>query len=101
MTGIAFEPREILLDVSRLIWRLWRGRLPTGIDRVCLEYVAHFAPRARAVVQFKGRIVVLDRASSIRLFALMLSKRRISRGKLLIAGARAVPAATSAVPRPE
>jgi hypothetical protein len=29
--------REYLLDVSRLIWRVWDGRLPPGIDRVCLE----------------------------------------------------------------
>ena len=46
--------RDYLLDVSRLIWRVWDGRLATGIDRVCLEYVQHFGPRSQAVVQFRG-----------------------------------------------
>jgi len=46
--------REILIDVSRLIWRQWAGRLPTGIDRVCLAYLEHFGSRSQAVIQ-KGR----------------------------------------------
>ena len=99
MPNKPLEPGTLLLDVSRLIWRQWRRRLPTGIDRVCLEYVRHFAPRAHAVVQFRGHIFVFDRASSIRLFALLLSDR-ISRAKLLMVGARVLFKATSAVPRP-
>lgn len=60
-----------MLDVSRLVWRVWAGRLPTGIDRVCLAYLDHFAPRALAMVQ-RGRYrVVLDAALSDRLFALL------------------------------
>lgn len=64
-------PRQYLLDVSRLIWRRWSGRLPTGIDRVCLEYVEHFGSRSQAVVQFNGEIVVLSPADSDRLFTLI------------------------------
>lgn len=60
--------RDILLDVSRLVWRCWRGGLPTGIDRVCLAYVAHFGSRARAVIQGRGHQFVLDAARSDRLF---------------------------------
>lgn len=63
----------ILLDVSRLIWRQWTRRLPTGIDRVCLAYLEHFAPRARAVVQFGRFRRILDRDSSDRLFSLLLA----------------------------
>lgn len=66
--------REFLLDVSRLIWRRWKGRLPTGIDRVCLEYVEHFGARSQAVVQYKGRAVVLSPAASDRLFELVRGK---------------------------
>jgi len=62
----------ILLDVSRLIWRQWTRRLPTGIDRVCLAYLEHFAPRARAVVQFGRFRRILDREASNRLFGLLL-----------------------------
>lgn len=63
--------REFLLDVSRLVWRAWRGGLPTGIDRVCLAYVDHFASRSQAVVQRRGFHFVLSPAHSDRLFALL------------------------------
>ncbi len=75
--------RTVLLDVSRLIWRLWSGRLPTGIDRVCLEYARHFAQRALAVVQFKGRIVVLGKAESQRLFGILTTDSGNFRAALL------------------
>lgn len=75
--------REYLLDASRLIWRFWSGRLPTGIDRVCLEYVARFGPRSQAVVQFKGLSFVLSAADSDRLFALMTQGETGLRKQLL------------------
>ena len=75
--------REYLLDVSRLIWRVWDGRLPTGIDRVCLEYVKHFGPRSRAVVQFRGRIFVLSPGDSDRLVALLAGRSAGVRRRLL------------------
>ncbi len=65
----------ILLDASRLIWRRWTGRLPTGIDRVCLAYLRHFAPRARAVIQFRQFRQILNRDDSGRLFELLLGER--------------------------
>lgn len=65
------EDAPILLDVSRLIWRRWKGRLPTGIDRVCLAYLRHFAPRAQAVVQYDGFRRILDKKASRQLFALL------------------------------
>ena len=71
----------MLLDVSRLVWRRWAGRLPTGIDRVCLAWLDHFSDQARAdqaradqvraVVQWRGRVRVLSRVQSARLFALL------------------------------
>lgn len=59
----------LLLDVSRLIWRRWSGRLPTGIDRVCLAYVEHFGGNALAVVQQGGWRRILDARTSQALFA--------------------------------
>ncbi|MDG5973310.1 D-inositol-3-phosphate glycosyltransferase [Sphingomonas paucimobilis] len=47
-----------LIDISRLIWRLWSGRLPTGIDRVCLAYIDHFGGDADLLLQWKGRYAV-------------------------------------------
>jgi glycosyltransferase involved in cell wall biosynthesis len=62
----------ILLDVSRLIWRQWTRRLPTGIDRVCLAYLKYYRSNARAVVQFRQVRRILDSKASNRLFNLLL-----------------------------
>lgn len=67
--------RDILIDVSRLVWRFWRGGLPTGVDRVCLAYVGHFAHRAQAVVQRSGHFFILEPRHSEELF------RMFSRGE--------------------
>lgn len=63
--------RDLLLDVTRLVWRVWSGRLPTGIDRVCLAYLEHYAPRALAVVQRQELRLVLSARHSTELFALL------------------------------
>ncbi|MBC2669081.1 glycosyltransferase family 4 protein [Novosphingobium piscinae] len=60
--------REFLIDVTRLVWRGWSGRMPTGIDRVCLAYLDHFGERAQGVVQRGGLQRVLSPAASDRLF---------------------------------
>lgn len=83
--------RPILFDASRLIWRVWTGRLPTGIDRVCFAYLDHFGPRAQAVVQ-RGRLrLVLSPRRSQELFALLHKGGPGFRGALvaLLAGAAA------------
>lgn len=64
--------RPIVLDVSRLIWRRWSLRLPTGIDRVCLAYLEHFGPRSLAMIQWRGKRVVLGVSDSDRLFEVLL-----------------------------
>lgn len=65
------DDRPLLLDASRLVWRVWTGRLPTGIDRVCLAYLDHFGPRAQAVVQRGEFRLVLSPRRSDELFALL------------------------------
>lgn len=80
----------ILLDVSRMLWRGWRGQLPTGIDRACHAYVRHFGARACAVVQRGGMTLVLDAAHSQRLFALLLEQPQDFRARLARLMARAV-----------
>jgi glycosyltransferase involved in cell wall biosynthesis len=70
---------EILIDVSRLVWRSWEGKLPTGIDRVCLAYLEHFKERSRAVVQ-RGRLrLILPAGPSRRLFEMILDGQNVSR----------------------
>lgn len=36
------RPAALFIDVTRLVGRKLKGRLPTGVDRVALEYVRHF-----------------------------------------------------------
>jgi glycosyltransferase involved in cell wall biosynthesis len=70
-SSVVTDDSSLLLDVSRLIWRRWKGRLPTGIDRVCLAYLRHFGPRAQAVVQRDGFRRILDAKASQELFGLL------------------------------
>lgn len=63
-----YPDTRLLLDVSRMVWRRWRGQHPTGVDRACLAYAQHYRSRALAVVQRGGFTRVLDRERSMRLF---------------------------------
>lgn len=65
------DDRPLVLDVSRMVWRVWSSRLPTGIDRVCLAYLERFADRALAVVQRGEFRMVLSATQSDALFALL------------------------------
>jgi glycosyltransferase involved in cell wall biosynthesis len=58
----------MLLDMTRAVGRRWCGATPSGIDRVCDAYATHFADRALAVIQIRGRDVVLDEQGSRALF---------------------------------
>ena len=82
--------RPYLLDVTRLIWRRWVGRLPTGIDRVCLAYLDHYRAEAQAVVQWRGFRRILSEAASDRLFTILGRPRRAIRRDLarFLAGER-------------
>jgi glycosyltransferase involved in cell wall biosynthesis len=62
---------SLLIDISRLVVRTARGRLPTGVDRVCLAYVAQFGSRAQAVIQKGGWRRIIPFRESQELFALL------------------------------
>ncbi len=64
---------KVLIDVTRLLDRALKGRLPSGVDRVSLAYVRHFATRAAALVRFAGRWIDLGAADSQRVFAALLA----------------------------
>lgn len=74
----------ILIDVTRLVWRRWVGRRPTGIDRVCLAYLKYFAARAQAVVQVPCFRRILTRQASLALFDLLLDDAGEFRSRFLI-----------------
>jgi len=64
---------SILIDVTRLMSRQLKGRLPTGVDRVSLEYLRHFAGRSTALVRFAGQWLELSPNDSERVYAGLLS----------------------------
>jgi glycosyltransferase involved in cell wall biosynthesis len=69
--------------VTRLVWRRWAGRQPTGIDRVCLAYLDRFSPHAQAVVHHPRYRRILDRTSSNELFDLLREPPKRFRSALL------------------
>jgi glycosyltransferase involved in cell wall biosynthesis len=90
---------DILIDVSRLVWRVWKGRLPTGVDRVCLAYVDHFGPRGHAVIQYRELRAVLTFVDSQALFALLGAGGPRFRRRLIALLAKAVPRGMASRPR--
>lgn len=64
---------DIFIDVTRLLGRFMRGRLPTGVDRVSQAYIQHFSGRAKALVRFKGTTLPLSQKSSLALFGHLLA----------------------------
>ena len=92
--------RELLLDISRLIWRSWSRRLSTGIDRVCYAYLHNFRDRAQAVFQYRGVPRVMTKQHSDELFDLLLGPDEDFRAGLLRLAPRALPASRSHVDAP-
>ena len=67
--------KGILIDVTRLLARLLKGRQATGVDRVDLAYVEHYAGHARAVVRLGGRHLALSKRASERVFRRLHAQR--------------------------
>lgn len=62
-----------VFDVTRSLDRSLRGRLPTGVDRVILEYIKYFGSDARALVRWGGRWVIPNAKVSKEIFQFLLS----------------------------
>ena len=83
---------SVLIDISRLMARTARGRMPTGVDRVCLAYIAHFGARAQAVLQWGGwRRIVGDEASQQLFSLLQAPATSFSRDAALVIARACVP----------
>lgn len=63
---------DVLIDITRLIYRRWIRKLPTGVDRVSLEYLRHYAGTAKAVLNWGPFGSVLSAADSERAFGMLL-----------------------------
>lgn len=67
------ENKQIILDISRLVWRIYTRKIPTGVDRVCLEYIKHYCHRSAAAVCFGGKYYFLQKNASKEIFQLILN----------------------------
>jgi glycosyltransferase involved in cell wall biosynthesis len=63
---------SVVIDITRLLGRYLAGRYPTGVDRVSLAYIAHYAPNARGILRWKGRSAVFSKRISAQVFAYLL-----------------------------
>ena len=70
---------EVLIDVTRLVGRLLAGRIPTGVDRVSLEYIRHFYNNAQAIVRYKSRWIELSSVDSHSVFNALLGNTKPSK----------------------
>lgn len=66
----------LLIDASRLVWRRWTGTRATGIDRICLAWMNHYASRAQAVIVHKRGQAILPFHTSQTLFRLLMMPER-------------------------
>ena len=78
----------LVMDVTRLITRALAARLPTGIDRVGLEYVRHFGPQSQAIVRLPGRWILASRHDSARIYEALVDARQSAPGQLIALVAR-------------
>jgi glycosyltransferase involved in cell wall biosynthesis len=64
---------DVAIDITRLLGRFLKKRLPTGVDRVSLEYIRHFSLHAHAIVRVLGRTLVFSIKDSEALFLALLN----------------------------
>lgn len=65
-----------LLDVTRLVTRLYDGLLPTGVDRVGIAYIERYGENAHAVLSECGFSTVLSQKDSQTVFEMIISGAR-------------------------
>ncbi|MFT4059597.1 MAG: glycosyltransferase family 1 protein [Legionella sp.] len=64
---------ELILDVTRVTRRVAKNQTLTGIDRVTMAYVHHYANQAHALVRWYGHSWILSQQQSQKLFQWLLT----------------------------
>ena len=64
---------DVVIDITRLVGRQMENRLPTGVDRVSLEYVKHFGHCASGLIRYAGQWVELSNKDSQLVFKALLA----------------------------
>jgi glycosyltransferase involved in cell wall biosynthesis len=74
----------VVIDATRLTWRVLCGRIPTGIERTSLAYVERYQDEAQALLVWQCFALLLSPAASRRLWKLLLAPRWPSRASLAL-----------------
>jgi glycosyltransferase involved in cell wall biosynthesis len=80
----------MLIDITRMVHRSFKGMRPTGVDRVSNAYVEHYGHRSAALVRIGPRWLVLSPRESGRAFDALLNRGPASARRLAGSIARAV-----------
>ena len=75
---------NVILDVTRLVRVLIKGRTLTGIDRVTMAYVQHYGHSAQAFVRWSGRGWILSHRQSKALFLWLANPGSILAVRLIL-----------------
>nr|WP_205194823.1 glycosyltransferase family 1 protein [Burkholderia sp. Ax-1719] len=76
INSLTLSVSRVLLDVTRLVTRLYDGLLPTGVDRVGIAYIERYGENAHAVLSERGFSTVLSRKDSQTAFEMIISGAR-------------------------
>lgn len=72
--------KKIAIDVDALMYLMWKGKFPTGVNRVTLEYIKHYKHNAIAAFHCKKRYFFIKNKVSQQLFeAFIAGKRKYSK----------------------
>ena len=62
----------MVIDVSRLVGRFLQKRLPTGVDRVDIEYLRVYGADAQALIRYHGRWLFCSLNDSQRMYEALI-----------------------------
>lgn len=63
----------MIIDVTRLVGRLLSGRLPTGIDRVDIEYIRRYQTQSSALIRYRGKWIFFSPNHSKSIFSALIN----------------------------
>lgn len=73
----------MIIDVTRLIGRTLKGFNPTGIDRVCIEYLKHFRLSTKTSIYLLDRLWVFNEKISTLLIDALINQDKEKLKRLL------------------
>jgi glycosyltransferase involved in cell wall biosynthesis len=73
----------MIMDVTRLVGRFFKRKLPTGIDRVCLAYVERYGDKSCALIRIGSTYHIVHKSISQEIFTLLLFPENVKRREMI------------------